>query len=47
MNCRHCEDARAWRIIRQEGGSGRAERRPESKSKSKSEGEEQRAKSVF
>lgn len=37
--CRHCDDARAWRIIRQEGGCGRAERRP----KGKSEGKEQRA----
>lgn len=24
MDCRHCDDARAWRIVRKEGGGGRA-----------------------
>lgn len=31
-SCRHCDDARAWRIVGQEGGSGRAETSPEGRS---------------
>jgi hypothetical protein len=40
---RHCDDARAWRIIGQEGGSGRAERSAEGRSEDKSEERRRRA----
>jgi hypothetical protein len=40
---RHCDDARAWRIIGQEGGSGRAERSAEGRSEVKSKERRRRA----